>query len=104
MVPWEQEVIMPQPSVTTVLRRDIAHVLTLSPRREARLRPEHAGFYPGIPAGTWESAAMLADRVLASGLLRGAAVGWRGRILYDAHFEFRGGVPESLERPMREDR
>jgi hypothetical protein len=87
MVPWEQEVIMPQPSVTTVLRRDIAHVLTLSPRREARLRPEHAGFYPGIPAGTWESAAMLADRVLASGLL-----------------EFRGGVPESLERPMREDR
>ena len=95
---------MPQPSITTVLRRDVVGPLTLAPHREARLRSEHARFYPGIPSGVWESAAMLADRVLAGGLLRGAAIGWRRRILHDAHFEFRGGEPESRERPMREDR
>ena len=38
------------------------------------------------------------------GLLRGGAIGWRHRILHDAHFEFRGGEPEPRERPMREDR
>jgi hypothetical protein len=95
---------MPQPSFTTVLRRDVVGPFTLSTRREARLRSEHARFYPGIAPGVWESAAMLADRVLAGGLLRGAAIGWRRRILHDAHFEFRGGEPESRERPMREDR
>ena len=95
---------MPQPSITTVLRRDVVDALILSTRREARLLPEHARLYPGIAPGTWESAAMLADRVLADGLLRGAAIGWRRRILYDAHFEFRGGNPGPPERPMREDR
>ncbi len=95
---------MSQASVTTILRRDVVGPLTLSPRREARLLPEHARFYPGIAPGVWESAAMLADRVLAGGLLRGGEIGWRGRILHDAHFEFRGGEPEPRERPMREDR
>ncbi len=95
---------MPQRSITTVLRRDVVGTLTLAARREARLLPEHARFYPGIAPGVWESAAMLADRVLAGGLLRGATIGWRGRILHDAHFEFRGGEPEPQERPKREDR
>jgi len=95
---------MSHPSITTILRRDVVDDLTLSTRREARLLPEHARFYPGVAPGVWESAAMLADRVLAGGLLRGAAIGWRGRILYDAHFEFRGGMPVPRERPMREDR
>jgi len=95
---------MPQPSLTTILRRDVVGPLTLATRREARLLSEHARLYPGLVPGVWESAAMLADRVLAVGLLRGAAIGWRGRILHDAHFEFRGGEPESRERPMREDR
>ena len=62
---------MPQASITTVLRRDVVESSTLSPRREARLLPEHARFYPGVAPGVWESAAMLADRVLADGLLRG---------------------------------
>jgi hypothetical protein len=95
---------MPQATSTTVSRRDVAGTITLSLRREARLRPEHARFYPGIAPGVWESAAVLADRVVASGLLRGAAMGWCGRILAEAHFEFRGGDAERRERPMREDR
>jgi hypothetical protein len=95
---------MPQPSSTAVWRRDVAGTLTLSLRREARLRTEHARFYPGIAPGVWESAAVLADRVMAGGLLRGAVIGWRDRILHDAHFEFRGGHTGPRERPMREDR
>jgi hypothetical protein len=95
---------MPQPSTATILRRDVVGPLTLSPRREARLLPQHVRCYPGVAPGVWESAAMLADRVLAAELLRGGVIGWRGRILHDAHFEFRGGEHEPRERPMREDR
>jgi len=97
---------MPQPSITTILRRDVVGTLTLTltTRREARLLPDCARFYPGVAPGVWEPAAMLADRVLAGGLLRGGAIGWRHRILHDAHFEFRGGEPEPRERPMREER
>lgn len=59
--------------------------------REARLRPEHASHYPGIPAGEWQPAAVLADRVLAGRLLRGASSALHGRLLVEEHFEFRGG-------------
>jgi hypothetical protein len=93
----------PQAVGAKIPRRDVAARLTLSARREARLRPEHARRYPGIVPGVWEPAAMLADRVMAGGLLRGAAVGWRNRVLPDAHFEFRGGQQER-DRPRREDR
>jgi hypothetical protein len=76
-------------------------------RREARLRPEPAHLYPGIVPGQWEPAATLADRVLAGRLLRGRELVHPGRILTDAHFEFRGGNPRDglvLDRPRREDR
>ncbi len=94
---------MPHPTTLEGQRLTPA-VGTLSPvgRREARLRPEHATRYPGIQAGVWESAAVLCDRVLAGGLLRGAP-GWRERMLPPEHFEFRGGGPEG-KRPRREDR
>jgi hypothetical protein len=95
---------MLQPLTATPSYRDAAGTLTLPPRREARLRPEHAGFYPGIPSGVWESAAVLADRVLAGGLLRGVTSGWCDRVLRDEHFEFRGGAGGVGERPRREDR
>ncbi len=72
-------------------------------RREARLRPEYATRYPGIQAGVWEPAAVLCDRVLAGGLLRGSPMGWRHRVLAAEHFEFRGDMPNG-ERPRREDR
>jgi hypothetical protein len=96
---------MPQPpSVPAASRPDPAAGTASSvDRREARLRPEHARRYPGIQAGVWEPAAELCDRVLASGLLRGAPPGWHDRVLPPEHFEFRGGRPQA-ERPRREDR
>lgn len=95
---------MPQPMTLADQHLSSASA-SVSPigRREARLRPEHASRYPGIQAGVWESAAVLCDRVLAGGLLRGAPMGWRDRVLAIAHFEFRGGGQEG-ERPRREDR
>jgi len=94
---------MPQPTTLANQRPSAAATLSSGGRREARLRPEHATRYPGIEAGVWESAAVLCDRVLASGLLRGSPMGWRDRVLAAEHFEFRGGVPDG-ERPRREDR
>jgi hypothetical protein len=76
-------------------------------RREARLRAEHAQHYPGLVPGQWEPAATLADRVLASRVLRGRDLLHVGRTLADAHFEFRGGDERDAvapARPRREDR
>lgn len=74
--------------------------------REARLRPGNAELYPGIRAGEWRTAAILADQVLAGLLLRGVDAAVRGRVLLEAHFEFRGGNTTGGERegmrPRRE--
>ena len=96
---------MPQPTTLEGQRLSPA-VGTLSPigRREARLRPEYATHYPGIQVGVWESAAVLCDRVLAGGLLRGSPMDWCDRMLAAEHFEFRGGGGHEGERPLREDR
>jgi hypothetical protein len=79
-----------------------------STRREARLRGEYAHHYPGLPSGRWECAATLADRVLATWLLRGTALVFRSRPLGEGHFEFRGGAGRrssgESDRPRREDR
>ena len=42
---------MPQPSITTILRRDVAGTLTPTTRRETRLLPDCARFYPGVAPG-----------------------------------------------------
>jgi hypothetical protein len=95
---------MPQPTTLAGQRLSSAAATSSSiRRREARLRPEHAARYPGIEVGMWQSAAVLCDRVLAGGLLRGSPMGWRERVLPTEHFEFRGGGPEG-KRPRREDR
>ena len=95
---------MSQPTVRTGHRVSPTAVrASPSVRREARLRPEHAGRYPGIQADIWEPAAVLCDRVLACELLRGSPVSWRDRVLPPEHFEFRGGEQEG-KRPRREDR
>jgi hypothetical protein len=75
----------------------------LSPRpersvREACLRAGHGSLYPGLIAGEWRTAAVLADRVLAGHLLRGAAAAVRGRVLPESHFAFRGGISTGGER------
>jgi hypothetical protein len=60
-------------------------------QREARLRPEFAARYPYLAPGVWESAAVMADRVVASVLGRpGSGFVSRGRALDPEHFEFRG--------------
>jgi hypothetical protein len=72
-------------------------------RREARLRPAHAHRYPGLPAGVWQNAAVLVDRLVAARLLGRETLAIQGRPLSDEHFEFRGGT-ETVLRPRREDR
>jgi hypothetical protein len=79
----------PGASPASSCRRDV---------REARLRPEFAELYPGLRAGEWVSAAVVADRVLADALLRGMEMAIRGRVLVAAHFEFRGGGSQGGER------
>jgi hypothetical protein len=59
--------------------------------REARLRPEWAGLYPGLPVGRWIVAARLVPLVLRHRLQGERAWESARRILVDEHFEFRGG-------------
>jgi hypothetical protein len=76
--------------------------------REARLLPAAAHHYPWIEAGRWQSAALLADQVLAGHLLRGTHHVTCRRVLPEAHFEFRGGTARGETGdagwPRREDR
>jgi hypothetical protein len=69
-------------------------------RREARLRPEYAQLYPGVEPGVWESAGVLADRVLSARLLRpSAGFVLSDRALAEEHFEFRGGSRQRVGAP-----
>jgi hypothetical protein len=64
--------------------------------REARLRPDYAGQYPGIEPGVWFNAATLAEHINLRRNRGGEnelPVG--PRTLVQEHFEFRGG-----ERPV----
>jgi hypothetical protein len=61
--------------------------------REARLRPEWADLYPGIPADVWHVAAELVPQVLRHRLQGERTWEFTRRILVDDHFEFRGGWP-----------
>jgi hypothetical protein len=65
--------------------------------REARLRPEFAGLYPGVEPGVWERATLLADLLLAQHFLR-PSPGYMlsDRVLPEEHFEFRGGEVRGL--------
>jgi hypothetical protein len=67
--------------------------------REARLKPEFAHLYPPLESGRWESAAMMADRLVAW-LLRQPDKGYVApeRVLRSEHFDFRGGTDEQGTR------
>lgn len=61
--------------------------------REARLRPQWAHLYPGLPAGRWIVVARLVPLVLRHRLEDDPIWEFARRILVDDHFEFRGGRP-----------
>jgi hypothetical protein len=57
--------------------------------RQARLKLPYAGLYPGIVAGEWLPAWLLAEQLIAAAERQGVAPG--ERVCVPAHFEFRGG-------------
>jgi hypothetical protein len=59
------------------------------PERQARLKLPFASLYPGIVAGEWMPAWLLAEQLLASAERQGIAPG--ERVCVPGHFEFRGG-------------
>lgn len=69
--------------------------------REARLKPEFAHLYPGIPAGVWLPASDVGAKLLLQHLRAAAAPTLGDRLLEDTHFEFRGGSSRGDETPLR---
>lgn len=65
------------------------------PERQARLKLPFSGLYPGIVAGEWMPAWLLAEQLLASAERQG--LNPNERVCVPAHFEFRGGGKRPLE-------
>lgn len=82
------------------------HLRIMTLRREARLRPQFADRYPGVPPGAWMPAADLGAALLVSHLHSATPPRLGSRLLDETHFEFRGGAPraEPALRTRREDR
>jgi hypothetical protein len=59
------------------------------PERQARLKLPFSGLYPGIVAGEWMPAWLLAEQLLQSAERQGLNPG--ERVCVPSHFEFRGG-------------
>ena len=59
------------------------------PERQARLKPQFADLYPGVVAGEWVPAWLLAEQLMRSAEQRGDH--GPGRVCDPAHCEFRGG-------------
>jgi hypothetical protein len=57
--------------------------------RQARLKPQFAALYPGVAAGEWMPAWVLAEQLLSQAEQRGVPPG--ERVCQPAHIEFRGG-------------
>jgi hypothetical protein len=74
--------------------------------RQALLKPAFAHLYPGIPANEWQSAAAMMAQVLAlqPGKRSGGQAGRRanGRVLEEAHFDFRGVASAGASDAARE--
>ncbi len=79
-----------------------------SDAREICLKPEFAGLYENMPAGTWLSASVWAE-VLVARAQRARHLSLHQRTFDPRHFEFRGGPAprkpsERQRRTRREDR
>jgi hypothetical protein len=75
--------------------------------REARLREEYVGLYPGLTAGRWLPAGEVAEHIVDLVRRERGSLGIRGRVMADEHFDFRGGGlgdDRSSRRERREDR
>ncbi len=59
------------------------------PERQARLKPQYASLYPGVLAGEWIPAWLLAEQLQKAAELRGVQAG--SRVCEPSHYEFRGG-------------
>ena len=69
--------------------------------REARLRPEAAHLYPGIPAGIWLPASEVGAKLLMQHLQASLTPQLGNRLLDERHFEFRGGADRGATPPLR---
>jgi hypothetical protein len=85
-----EEVRTPQPRKAVIMTR-----------REARLRPEFASEYPGIPAGTWMPAADMGFAILRAHLVSASPPKLGSRLMDEAKFEFKGGAPRKPDAPMQ---
>jgi hypothetical protein len=74
----------------------------MSDEREARLKREFAGLYPGLKPGVWYNAAWLSAWLFARIPCDGRAESISS-VVNERHFEFRGGRPwfkrKSVKRP-----
>jgi hypothetical protein len=59
------------------------------PERQARLKPQFASLYPGVVAGEWMPAWLLAEQLLARAEQQGMSPS--ERVCVPGHMEFRGG-------------
>lgn len=57
--------------------------------RQARLKPQFASLYPGVVAGEWIPAWLLAEQLMVAADRRGIEPG--SRVCEPTHCEFRGG-------------
>ncbi len=72
--------------------------------REARLREQYVGLYPGLTPGTWLPAREVAEHIVDLVRRERGRLGVHGRVLADEHFDFRGGDSSAGERPGRNER
>ncbi len=71
--------------------------------REARLKREYAHLYPPLEGGRWESAGILAERMVSWLLRQHRGYTKPDRVLRSEHFDFRNGATASTGNSRRED-
>ena len=72
--------------------------------RQALLKTGSAHLYPGIPAGEWQPATVMADMVRSLNPEPHAGPGGRERVLDERHFEFRGRLSAGALEDQRRNR